>query len=98
MEACYERNNHTLYHRLHIKPSYIAYSIYRICFTWRVHGQVREVSNKTRTSTPIESGLNRHIMESRKLIGAQLLKIKSSYLRKLRAVFNQRELFLFTLK
>ena len=53
---------------------------------------------KFRTSTPIESGLNRHIMESRKLIGAQLLKIKSSYLRKLRAVFNQRELFLFILK
>jgi len=46
---------------------------------------------KYRTSTLIiGSGLNSHMMESRKLIGAQFLNIKLRILWKLRAVFNQR--------
>jgi len=34
-----------------------------------------------RKSTPIGSSLNSHMVKRRKLIGAQFLKIKTSYLR-----------------
>jgi len=40
-----------------------------------------QVLTKYRTSAPIGSGLNNNMMKSRKLIGAQFLKIKTSYLR-----------------
>ena len=36
---------------------------------------------KYHTSTPIGSGLNSHVMKSRKQICEQFLKIKNSYLR-----------------
>jgi len=56
-----------------------------------------QVLTTYRTSTPIRSGLNSHMIKSSKLIGAQFLKIKTSYIVKLRVVFNQSGLSLFTL-
>jgi len=59
--------------------------------------KLAQVLTKYRTSTPIVSGLNSHMMKLHQLISAQFLKIKSLYLRKLKAVFNKHGLFLFTL-
>ena len=61
-------------------------------------GKLAQVLANYRTSTPFGSGLNSHMMKSRKLIGAQFFKIQTSYLRKLSVVFNQPGLFLFILK
>jgi len=72
-----------VYHRLYIKTSYKTYQLVsKDFFAWREHGQASAGSEKNyRTSTPIGSGLNSHMMKFRLLIGAHLIKIKTLYIR-----------------